>query len=167
MSEIKIKYAASADVTITLASLGSDTTFLAGRESAEVDNSSNLYLDMALSGKITAGTSPTASREIRVYLAAIMNDTPEWPDVLDGTDSAETITSAEIRDSGLVLAASILTTNTSDRVYPFSCRSVAALFGGVLPKKFVVFVTHSTGVALNATGSNHKISYYGITETVA
>lgn len=167
MASIKLAYGASAAVTISPASLASDTNLLAGRESDAVDNATNLYLDYLLAGKITTGTSPTDAREIRVYVAGIVDDTPTYPDVLDGTDSAETITSSGIRDAALRLAAVIATNNTSDRTYWFGPISVAALFGGTLPAKFVVFVVHNTGVNLHATGSNHAIRVTGVYETVA
>jgi len=167
MSEIKNKYAGSGSIPITLASLATDANLLTGRESTEFDNTSNLFLDVGLSGIITVGTTPTTNKEIRIYVAAIINDTPTWPDVLDGTDSAETLTNAEVRDSGLVLAHVIPVVSTTSNIsYPFSFKSVAALFGGLLPKKFVIFVTHNTGVNLNSTGSNHMINWYGFTETV-
>lgn len=167
MASIKLAYAASATVTITPDALASDTNLLAGRESTAIDNATNLYLDYLLAGKLTTGTLPTDAREIRVYVAGIVDDTPIYPDVLDGTDSNETITSSGIRDAALRLAAVIATNNTSDRTYWFGPISVAALFGGTLPGKFVVFVVHNTGVNLNATGSNHAIKVTGVYETVA
>ena|SRR3990172_3700874 len=163
MAEIKTKYYASSNLTITLDSLASDTNLLAGRESAVVDNSSNLYLDYLLAGVIPTGTSPTDAKEIDVYVAGLINDST-YVDVLDGTDSNETITSAGIRDSGLKLACRIATNNTSDRVYPFGPISVAALFGGQVPLKFSVFVVHNTGVNLKSTGA--VISITPITETI-
>jgi hypothetical protein len=164
--DIKLAYAASSALTITLASLASDTNLLAGRESTAVDNTSNLYLDYLLAGKITTGTSPTTAKEIRVYVAGLMEDAT-YPDVLDGTDSNETIASVGTRDSALKLAAVIGTINTSDLTYYFGPISVAALFGGVLPKKFVVFVVHNTAVNLNSTGSNHAIHITPVYQTVA
>lgn len=154
---IKQEQPASVDLTITLASLASDTNLLAGRESTAVDNTSNKYLDYLLSGKITTGTTPTGSRQILVYVAGLVNDSI-YPDVLDGTDSNETITSGDIRDASLKLAARMQTDTTSDRTYYFSAISVRSLFGGDLPKKFVVFVVHDTAVNLNATAGNHVIS---------
>lgn len=165
MADVKQVYAASAAVTITLASLATDANLLTGRESTAVDNSSALYLDYLLSGKITVGTSPTTGKEIRVYVAALLDDSA-WPDVFDGTDSAETVTNSQIRDAGLKLAAVLPTVATSDVAYYFGPISVAALFGGACPKKFSVFVTHNTAVNLNATGGNHVISVVGIYETV-
>jgi len=157
MSDIKLQYVASSAVTISLASLATDANLLAGRESTAIDNSSNEYLDYLLAGQITQGTSPTTAKEIRVYVVGMLNDST-WPDVFDGTDSAETVTSSGIRDSVCRLAAVMATDATSDRVNYFGPVSVAALFGGTLPAKFVVFVTHNTAVNLNATAGNHVIS---------
>lgn len=167
MATVNLSYRASSDLTISLASLASSATFVAGRESSLYDNSSNLDEDARLAGKITVGTTPTTATQIQVWVAAEQKDAV-WPDVLDGTDSAETWTNAEMRDAGARLAAVInVVSTTSDLAYPFECGSVAALFGGFMPKKFVVFVTHNTGVNLNATGGNHVISVMPVTRTIA
>jgi hypothetical protein len=139
-----------------LASLASDTNLLAGRESAAVDNSTNEYADYLLAGKVTTGTSPTDARSIEVHVVGAADDT-QWPDVFDGTDSAETVTTAGIKASICRPAAVITTTSTSNVTYPFGPVSVASLFGGLCPRKFVVFVTHNTAVNLNSTGSNHEL----------
>lgn len=165
MADVKTAYGSSSAITITLASLASDTNFLAGRESTEIDNTTNKYLDYLLAGKITSGTTPTASKEIRVYVAALLDDST-WGDVFDGTDSNETVTNSGIRDSYLKWACTIVPSTTSDIAYPFGPISVRALFGGAMPKKFVVFVVHNTVAALNATGGNHVISITPVYETV-
>lgn len=158
-------YVASSALTITLASLGSSSTWLAGRESTAVDNSTNKYLDYLLAGIVTVGTTPTASTEIRIHVVA-MRDDSTWPDVFDGTDSAETVTSAGVGSGFLKLAAVMLVdATTSDRGYWFGPVSVAALFGGVCPRKFVVFVSHNSVAALNATGGNHVLSITPVTTT--
>jgi hypothetical protein len=167
MADRKIVYRSDTQLTITLASLATSASLVAGRESTAYDNTSNLDLDALLSGKITTGTSPTTAKLIQVWVVPILNDTPTWPDVFDGTDSAETVTSADILAQCGRLAASMKTDATSDRTYAFNAGSVAALFGGVLPSKFVVFVTHNTGVNLNSTAGNHEISIQGVYETVA
>jgi hypothetical protein len=165
MADLKLSYPAASDLTITLASLGSDTNLLTGRESATIDNSSNLYLDYLISGKITAGTSPTAARSIEVWAVGSWDGT-NWPDVFDGTESAETITSADIKASVCRFVAAMATANTSDRTYHFGPVSLAAAFGGTLPPKFVLFVTHSTGVNLNSTADNHKIRLQPVFQTI-
>lgn len=165
-TSVKTAYVASSSVTISPASLGSDANFLAGRESNAIDNSSNKYSDYLLSGQITTGTSPTVDKEIRVYVVGISNDST-WPDVFDGTDSAETVTNAGIRDSICKLAAVMRVTATSNVAYWFGPVSVASLFGGVVPLKFVVFVTHNTAVNLNATAGNHVVSITPVYQTIA
>jgi len=165
MADVKMVYATNQVLTITLASLATDTNLLTGRESTAIDNTSNLYLDYLLDGKITVGTSPTTAKEIRVYVAGLFGDA-SWPDVFDGTDSAETVSGVGTRDTALKLAAVIPTINTSDLGYFFGPISVASLFGGVCPAKFVVFVTHNTAVNLNSTSGNHYINARGVYNTV-
>lgn len=168
MADIKIEYAASSAVTISPASLATSSTWLAGRESTLIDNTSNKYLDYLLAGKITVGTTPTINTEIRIYVVAILNDTPTWPDGFTGSDAAKTITSVGVRDGFAKLAAVMaVDATTSNREYPFGPVSVASLFGGVVPKKFLVFVAHNTGVNLNSTGSNHVIDVTPVYQTAA
>lgn len=166
MANIKIEYAASSAVTISPEALGSSSTFVAGQESTAIDNTTNKYLDYILSGTIMTGTTPTVNTEIRVYIVGITNDTT-WPDVFDGTNSPETVTNAFILDAATCLAARMQVSATSNVAYWIRPVSVAALFGGVLPKKFVVFVAHNTAVALNATPGNHVISITPVYETVS
>lgn len=163
MADIKTKYPSTSSVALTLglASLASDTNLLAGRESTAVDNTTNLDLDHIVSGVITTGTSPTVSKIIEVWAYASYKTaagTPTYPDVLDGTDSAETITSANIKNSALRLVATITVDATSDRAYPFAPVSIASLFGS-MPKFWGLFVVHNTAVNLNATAGNHGIEY--------
>ena len=165
MADLKLSYPAASDLTITLASLASDTNLLTGRESAVIDNTANLYLDILISGKITAGTSPTAARSIEVWAVGSWDGT-NWPDVFDGTESAETITSADIKASVARYLAAMATANTSDRTYHFGPVSLASAFGGTLPPKVVLFVTHSTAVALNATAGNHQIRLQPVYQTI-
>jgi hypothetical protein len=82
--------------------------------------------------------------------------------VFDGTTSAETITSADVKNSICKSVASISTNTTADRRYDFTGVSARTVFGGVLPSKFVLFITHSTGVNLNSTAGNHAFYYEGV-----
>lgn len=157
---IKPLYGASVPITISLASLASSSTFVAGRESDVVVNTSSRYDDALIAGKIKCGTTPTINTQILVYVWGVLNDTPTYPDVFDGTDSDETLTSVGVGHGFLKLAAVLdVDSTTSDRDYPFGPVSVAQLFGGHLPTHWGLFVTHNTGVALNATGGNHVIKY--------
>jgi len=165
MADLKLSYGTASDLTITLASLATDANLLTGRESATIDNTSALVLDYLVSGKITSGTSPTTAKSIEVCAVGSWDGT-NWPDVFDGTESAETITSSDIKASVCKFIASMATDATSNRTYHFGPVSLAAAFGGVLPPKVVLFVTHSTAVALNATAGNHQIRIQPVYQTV-
>lgn len=162
--DVKLVYAAAADVTITLASLATSSTLLTGRESTAVDNTTTLATDYLVSGKITTGTSPTTAKSIQVWAVASWDGTT-YPDVFDGTDSAET-TTAEMKNIVCRLVASIATIATSDLTYHFAGVSIARIFGTV-PPKFVFFVTHDTAVNLNSTAGNHQIRVQPVYENVA
>lgn len=159
-NDIRWKYGSTATITASVASLASDTNLLAGIESAIVDNRTDGFEDHILSGKFTTGTSPTASRQIEVW--AVAWDSNAWPDVFDGTSSAETITSADIKSALCKAVAVLPTNNTSDRTYSFTGVSMKSVFGGALPSQYVLFIVHNTGVALNATAGNHELRYQGI-----
>lgn len=167
MADRKIARGTNAALTNAIQSLASSSTWLAGYESDVVDNTTNKYLDYKVNGKVTVGTTPTASTEIRIYVVSIWEDGSTWPDVFDGTTGAETVTSAGVGAGFLKLAAVLpVDATTSDRPYPFEF-SVASLFGGVCPDKFVLFTTHNTGANLNSTGGNQVFNVKGVYETVA
>lgn len=152
-----------------ITSLASSSTWLAGYEWYLVDNTAaadaGLQLDWFHSGQAMTGTTPTASTEIRHYLVGSPDGT-FWPDVFDGTPSAETVTSAGVASGFLKLppgGVCQVDATTSNLAYPYAFAARAA-FQGVLPKKWVHFVTHNSGAALNSTAGNH--SYYAQPEYV-
>lgn len=167
MATQNIAYSADTTITISLASLATSATWVAGQESGLIDNTSNKYVDAIVQGKIQTGTTPTANTSIIVYVwGSSVSPATTAIDVIDGTDSAETITSVGVRNSFMKVGAILdVDSNTSNRDYPFSF-GVAQLFGGSLPPYWGIFVAHNTGVALNATGGNHVLSFRGITYTV-
>jgi hypothetical protein len=162
--DVKKVYAASSNQTTTnLQSLASSATWVAGWESGAIDNTSNNYLDYRLTAKIVVGGAPTAGI-IKMFVVALLDDST-WPDVFDGTESVETVTSVEIRNAICFLAAQADTTATASISYHLQCGSVAALFGYYMPSKFVVFITHSTVQALAAAGN--QVTVKGMYENVA
>ena len=167
MATLTIAYTNAVALTITLASLATSSTFVAGEEATAVTNGTNKYDDVLVTGSIMVGTTPTANTSILVYAVAALDEAPTWPDVFDGTDSAETLTSVGVGASflkfGAVLSVDAATSNVA---YPFAF-SLAQLFGGIVPKDWTIFVTHNTGVNLNATGGNHNIKYQGIKYDIA
>jgi hypothetical protein len=169
MATFSLSYRASSDLTSTNIGVATSATWVQGWKSAPYDNTSNLDLDARLSGVIKTGSSaPTTNTQILVYVVAEAKDAV-WPDaagVAFGSEGSGTWTTAEMRDASAKLAGVInIVATTTNALNNFECGSVAALFGGVLPRKFCVFITHNTGQNLQATGSVVTVS--GITTTVA
>lgn len=149
--------------------LATSATFVAGVETNEIDNTANLFVDALLQGYFTVGTTPTINTNIIVYVWGSDTSLGTTPlDTLDGTASAETITSAGLGRGFLKRAAVIeVDATTSDLDYAFGPVSVAALFDGRMPRFWGVFVAHNTGVNLHATAGNHVLQYTGIKYSIA
>lgn len=148
-------YGTATALTMTLASLASDTNLLAGRESTAVDNSTDDAIDALVGGKVTTGTTPTASRQIEVWLYGSWDGTL-FSGGCTGSDGNLTFASEK---SLLRLGVVISTDATSNHTYEWGPISVAAAFGGVMPRKWGVYIVQNTGAALNATAGNHEVKY--------
>lgn len=153
--DVKQIFIASSALTQTsLDALVSSTTWVAGWESGAIDNSAG-NTDYAIGVKIQAESAGLTAGEIRVYIVAEQDDST-WPDVFDGTESTETITSVEIRDAICFLIAACRTTTTASRTYYLSCPSLAAKIGAI-PRKFVIFIAHSMVAATESTGDPNQV----------
>lgn len=165
--DVKIAYAASSNLTVTnLHSVATSATLTAGWESAVIDNTTNLYVDYLVTAKIALGNSATAG-EIRIYAVGTLDDTPSYPTPFDGTESTEDTSTATLRDSHARLLAAVATRADpgTDDVYYLGPVSVASAFGGICPAKFVLFISHSTGV--NLASSGNQVTVKGVYYTVA
>lgn len=148
-------YGTPTAMTITLASLASDTSLVAGRESTALDQKDTLdAIDVLVGGKVTTGTSPTASRQIEVWAYGSYDDT-EFSGSASGSDANLTV----VAKTTMRLLVIIPTSSTSDVAYKWGPYSIAQAFGGVIPVQFGIFIVHNTGVNLNSTSGNHEVYY--------
>lgn len=141
-----------------LDSLASSGTLVAGWESAVITNAVDTHV---LAGRFKANnTAPTAGK-LEVWVIPIwdIGGTATYPDVFDGTGSAETVTYRNVLFQSGYLARSFDTDTTSNRVYEFSNVDLRTLCGE-MPQRYVVFITHSMVQALNATASNGGQCWY-------
>ncbi len=155
----QIKYnAAATALTITLNSLGASAT--AGRQCTVVDNTSNLYDDALVEVIVSTSASALAApNAVNLYISGSGDSTNFDQDtaVMGASDAAYTIDAP----TNLRLAA-VINCSTSSKVYNKTF-SVAQLFGGVMPNKWVLVVVNNTGQSL--LGSGNSASYTGITYT--
>lgn len=160
---------ATATLTISPENVASSAGLVAGVESNAFTTDKT---DYEITGLWTSGTTPTANTRAELWAIFPVTDdaagSVTWPDVFDGTASAETVTSAGVLQSFGVLACAInVDSNTSNRAYPFRVPSLAALCGGRIKMSQVVFfLTHNTGVNSNSTAGNFKLYATAITDVV-
>ena len=161
---LSVTYSANTAIGLDLSSLAASATWIAGQESDQVDNTSNMYVDALVNVKGILGHASTVNvvgQELRVYCwGADTSLGTTAIDVFDGTTSAETTTATVLQSLRLAGAVSAVVTTAGLTFYiqPFS---VAALFGGIMPKFWGLYVAHSFGGAL-AASNNTLFSYAGI-----
>lgn len=160
-----LAYTNSAAVTITLASLASTTADPpVGQESAAYDVGSNLPDDLLLGGKITTGTSPTASKQIQIWAIPAGYDGSSYTYAGGATGSNAGLTPGVWWKDVLTPVLVINTDNTSNKTYAFEGISFSIRLRNLfLPIKLGLFVFHNTGVNLHATGSNHALTLTKVT----
>jgi hypothetical protein len=162
MAVTKITYGTSTAITCTLASLASSAT--AGRGSAAVDNTSNLFDDALLYIAVKTSASALANdKTCYVYLYGSEDGTNYSGSSAEaeGTDAAVTID----QPSNLILAGTIKCPASS--VTYRGIFSVALTFGGIMPRKWGFVLRNYTGQALDSTEGNHTKTYTGVTYTTA
>lgn len=157
MANLKAEYGASASLTITLNSLAS----AGARESAVIDNTTNKYFDAHVSVVVdlAAGT-PASDKAVYVY-AYGSEDGTNYQDNVTGADAAVTLRSP----TNLRLIGVINVPDSGGLSYRSAPMSVAAAFGGILPRKWGIVVQNLSGLALETTGNS--ATYSGIYATSA
>lgn len=152
-------YGSPVTMTMTLASLATSSTLVAGRESTAVDNKdTDDAIDCLVGGKVTVGTTPTANTQIQVWIYGSYDDV-EFSGSAAGTDGALTPSAKELMRLLVCIPSIATTSNVTHKWGPYS---VAQAFGGVMPVQWGIWITHNTVAALHATGSNHEVVYYPV-----
>jgi hypothetical protein len=157
----KPSYSSNSAITITLASLINSTSLSTGyRQSAAVDNTTNLYADAHIYGHVKSNATPTANAAYFLFLYWSNDGGTTYSNNASGSDAAYTSPDA---DANIVQGATSITTAVASLVSyfkPFSfCQAAGLLF---LPSKWGVILKNASGQTLTATGTDHVISYQGV-----
>jgi hypothetical protein len=159
----KNNYTSWSSLTVSLNSLASASA----RQSAVVDNSSNLYLDILLGGGFkTASGSLGSNPNISIYVSALSDGTnyggSYGSNTLGGGDAAFTMPT----NTGNLKLASVVPINVAASTEYMEPVSISALFGGTLPSRFCVVFQNNTGLALDSSAGG-AAEYLGVTTTTA
>lgn len=150
------QYAASTPLTITLANLATSAT--AGRQSVAVDNTSNPFMDAILQVrfKLITGT-PVNDQAVYVYVYGSEDGT----NFTDGMTSVDAALTPRV-PTNMTLLQTISAAQAGSVAYAGNPISVALAFGGLLPRKWGVYIRNYTGFAFSATASDCAVTYTGI-----
>lgn len=153
-----VSFSSTTSFTVTnLHSLGSSAT--AGWQSDVVDNTSTTYLDAIVQVVLDfANTAPGSSKAAFVY-AYGGAESGTYSNPASGTEGTITLVDVTANAQNLKLIGTIPYT-TQDEVAESSPFSVAAAFGGVLPKYWGIVIINHSGAALAASGNTVK--WYGV-----
>jgi len=156
MSTVNHPTYATGTITMDMSALASSSTFVAGVESNEVDNSSNLYHDFTILGSFIVGTTPTLPCQMNFYFwGSDVSLATTAIDVLDGTSSAETLTNTTVLNSALRVESFGILVNTSNIAYPIHPISLCTILRlKVAPKFWGVFAAHNMTAALKTDAGN-------------
>jgi hypothetical protein len=157
--DIKNKYGTSNQaITCSLAPGGTGLANGSARQSAAVDNSTNVFQDALVFVKVKTGASGvTATGTVNVYAVATADGGTTYTDGATGSDAA--ITMAVPPNARLIGVINAVANATTYSGGPFS---VAAAFGGVLPDHWAIVIENKTGGALDTTEANHGKWYQGV-----
>lgn len=153
----KISYVASAQMTCTLTSLAAGSA----RESAVVDNTSALDLaaEVSVTFTIASGTPTSSGAFVNVYVSATEDGT-NWPIIQTSTGATyqtgggDSSVGAFNAANPLRLIATIpvaTATSSAERTLRSLPIPIEPAFGGVLPRKWSIFIENQTGVAFSTS----------------
>lgn len=153
-----IGYGTPAQVTCSMSSLASGST----RESAVVQNTSNLYLDymITLTFSIASGGPVTSALPVVNVYANGVGDDSLWPIIQLSTGAPYTTGAGDASVGALGVPNNLrligsfglqTTTSTVERTFRLGPMSVASGFKGVMPEAFSIFVENQTGLAFSSS----------------
>lgn len=155
MADIKQKFGTAGQTfTCTLASLANNSA----RQSTEIDNSSNLFVDALVMLKVKSGASGTsASGYVAVWAYASVDGGTTRTENAGISDAAITLVSpTNLRLLGVINVVANATTYYGG---PFS---VASAFGGVIPQYWGIVIENKTGGTLDSTEGSHAKLWQGV-----
>lgn len=154
-ADIKQKFGTNGQaLTLTIASLTNNSA----RQSTEVDNGTNVYMDALFMLKVKSASSSTSSTGyVNVWAYATVDQGTTRTEGAGASDAA--ITLASPSNLRLIGVLNVVANSTTYIGGPWS---IAAAFGGVLPERWGIVIENKTGATLDSTAGNHSALWQGV-----
>jgi hypothetical protein len=168
MAVATITYGTATAGTLTLTSLPTSATLVAGQQSASIDNTSVQAIDYAIRLKTKLGATGTANTQIEIWAfgGLASGDFPhDDSDAAIGTSTAAKTLSVSKKAQMKLLHVQPIGADGAAATYDILIGSLAQAFGGVCPPFWGIWVAHNTGGNLSSTGGDHVFTYQSIKYT--
>jgi len=156
--------AVTAAIAMDLSSLAASSTWTAGVNSDQIQNTQG-YIDVLVTVKPIIATATVLNQVMGVYVVgqntSFVTNPITAAGMIDGVTGACNLVNVSTLNS-LRLAASSVATALTAIPYVIEPFSIAQLFGGVMPIFWSLFFAHNMGTAL-AASQNNLFSFNGIT----
>jgi hypothetical protein len=154
--DIKNKYGTSNQtITCTFGNNPTGTLSQHGRISDAIDNSSNVFQEVFIQGKIKSGTSPSGNKQFVIYALGSADGGTTYTDNYTAGDADSSALTINARP---VITVPAVTTTTT---YYFGPVAVSPAFGGEMPDHWAIFVFNDHGVTASTTNGDHAFWYQG------
>jgi len=153
MATTRMSYAAKADMSVSLTNLPNSGV----QSTVAVNNGSTLYIDALVGGKFVAptGGAVSANGVTRLYAYGSSDDGVTYSDWASGVDMTHAL-------NGNAFLLGHVVMDASGETVAFGPYSMAAVFGGMLPKYWGVLVENATGRAFNNNVGHYSMWYQGV-----
>lgn len=159
-----VKQALQSVQTLTVTNLHSlANSATAGWQSAEIDNTSNLYLDSMVQVVLDFANTAAANSKCAYVFAASGIETGKLSNPFSGSEGTLTLVDVTANAQNARVLG-IIPYTTTDEIAEGSPMSVATSCGGVMPPYWAVGIINHSGAALHS--ANNTVKYRGVYATV-
>jgi len=150
-------YGAVSTLPLSTYALAHSSTLDLGRQSAVADNTSAFddAIDALVGGIFTTSTSASTQRQIEVWSFGSWNNGSTFTAGASTVDASLNVSSMKT----LMKLVTIIPAMQGQCTYSWGPFSVAQVYGGLLPTKWGIFITHNTGVSSQILAGGHNLSY--------
>lgn len=151
-------YGAVSTLPFSTYALAHSSTLDLGRQSAVADNTSSFddAIDAIIGGIVTTSTTASTERQIEVWSFGSWNNGSTFS--VTGTSTVDASLNVSSMKT-LMKLITIIPTVGGACTYQWGPFSVAQAYGGLLPTKWGIFITHNTGVSTAIAATGHNLSY--------